>query len=234
MEIPKKLRATSAKMRLAAVPISARPHEFPELHTPKSETGVRSTESSNKTERAQESNYVPIDKKLASLKTQAVEAVRAYVLATVDHLMALSDDAVAPASVKLKIGHIRRQGLSVSEQLGDFIGSAGHVNSILTNSPNRTPIVFQQDLPAPKAQDDSQCIRANLHKLTAREKNVLELLVRGLPNKQIAFELGISTTTAKAHMGSIMRKLNVSNRARVIALLANIDLATDALLSSET
>ena len=128
--------------------------------------------------------------------------------------MALSDDVVPPASVKLKIGHIRRQGLSVSERLDDFIGSAGHVNSMLTNSLNRAPIALQQHMPAPKMQDDSQGISVNLHKLTAREKNVLELLVRGLPNKQIAFELGISTTTAKAHMGSIMRKLNVSNRAR--------------------
>lgn len=48
--------------------------------------------------------------------------------------------------------------------------------------------------------------------LTSRELEVLALLVRGLPNRLIADELGIKPATVKAHMGRLMRKAGVSNR----------------------
>ena len=53
---------------------------------------------------------------------------------------------------------------------------------------------------------------------------MLELLAEGLPNKVIAHELGISETTVKAHVGEILRKLKVYNRARAIVMLAQFDM----------
>jgi DNA-binding NarL/FixJ family response regulator len=73
----------------------------------------------------------------------------------------------------------------------------------------------------PEAGDS---ILARLNKLTARQKRVLELLAEGLPNKVIAHELGISETTVKAHVGEILRKLKVYNRARAIVMLAQFDM----------
>jgi DNA-binding NarL/FixJ family response regulator len=67
-------------------------------------------------------------------------------------------------------------------------------------------------------------VLARLNKLTARQKRVLELLAEGLPNKVIAHQLGISETTVKAHVGEILRKLKVYNRARAIVMLAQFDL----------
>jgi DNA-binding NarL/FixJ family response regulator len=52
--------------------------------------------------------------------------------------------------------------------------------------------------------------------LTERESQVLELLTRGLANKQIALELGISEHTVKFHVSSIYTKLNVTNRAEAV------------------
>jgi len=52
--------------------------------------------------------------------------------------------------------------------------------------------------------------------LTEREIQVLELLARGLANKQIAAELGISEHTAKFHISSIYAKLNASNRTQAV------------------
>lgn len=52
--------------------------------------------------------------------------------------------------------------------------------------------------------------------LTARELEVLRLLASGLSNSRIGQELFISDTTAKFHVGNILRKLGVSRRAEAV------------------
>lgn len=52
--------------------------------------------------------------------------------------------------------------------------------------------------------------------LTERESEVLGLLAKGLANKQIAFELGISEHTVKFHVSSIYTKLNVTSRTEAV------------------
>jgi NarL family two-component system response regulator LiaR len=56
------------------------------------------------------------------------------------------------------------------------------------------------------------------HDLTAREHEVLTLMVDGLTNPEIAERLTISRSTARAHVSNILSKLGVSNRAEAIAL----------------
>ena len=51
--------------------------------------------------------------------------------------------------------------------------------------------------------------------LTARERDVLRSLRSGHQNKIIAYQLGISESTVKVHLRSIMKKLNASNRTQV-------------------
>jgi DNA-binding CsgD family transcriptional regulator len=53
---------------------------------------------------------------------------------------------------------------------------------------------------------------AQLPALTAREREVLELVVGGAANKRIAEHLGTTEHTVKFHLGSVFRKLGVSNR----------------------
>ena len=54
------------------------------------------------------------------------------------------------------------------------------------------------------------------HILTTREAELMALLARGLVNKQIAYELGVSETTIKFHMRNIYRKLGARNRVQAL------------------
>jgi len=54
--------------------------------------------------------------------------------------------------------------------------------------------------------------------LTAREREVLALMVQGLSNPDIAERLVVTRSTAKAHVSSILSKLGVTNRAEAISL----------------
>lgn len=79
--------------------------------------------------------------------------------------------------------------------------------------PQRSPIAAQELL-------------KRLHDLTPQQLRVLEMLKRGLQNKQIAFELKISETTVKVHVSDILRKLNVLSRTKAIVEMSKIDFAT--------
>jgi len=52
--------------------------------------------------------------------------------------------------------------------------------------------------------------------LTAREREVLQLVAEGHPNKQIANLLGIAVRTVEAHRASMMRKLNLTDQASLV------------------
>ncbi|MBY4675184.1 LuxR family transcriptional regulator [Marinobacterium arenosum] len=55
-----------------------------------------------------------------------------------------------------------------------------------------------------------------LRRLSEQEKNVLNLVKDGLRNKQIAQRMCLTEHTVKSHMSSILRKLNVENRTRLV------------------
>ena len=52
--------------------------------------------------------------------------------------------------------------------------------------------------------------------LSAREREVLELIVHGKSNKEIAAELGITESTVKCHVGVILMRLNVNDRTQAV------------------
>jgi NarL family two-component system response regulator LiaR len=64
------------------------------------------------------------------------------------------------------------------------------------------------------------------HDLTPREREVLALMVEGLNNPEIAERLGVSRSTARSHVSSILFKLGVSNRAEAVALAVRRKLVT--------
>ena len=59
--------------------------------------------------------------------------------------------------------------------------------------------------------------------LTPQQVKVLRMLGEGLLNKQIAFQLGVSEATIKAHVSAILQKLNVDSRTQAVILINKID-----------
>lgn len=59
--------------------------------------------------------------------------------------------------------------------------------------------------------------------LTARERDVLALVVAGRLNKQIAAELGTSEITVKVHRGRLMRKMGVGSVAELVQMVGKLD-----------
>jgi len=61
--------------------------------------------------------------------------------------------------------------------------------------------------------------------LSSREREVMALVVSGLLNKQVGFELGISEITVKAHRGKVMRKMKAGSLADLVNMAASLRLA---------
>jgi FixJ family two-component response regulator len=73
-----------------------------------------------------------------------------------------------------------------------------------------------------------RALKARYSCLTARERDVMALVVIGLPNKQVGGELGISEITVKAHRGSLMRKMKAESLAELVNIAARLRLPRPA------
>ena len=82
---------------------------------------------------------------------------------------------------------------------------------------------FANDVAARKARHQKQELLARYEKLTPREREVLAFVVRGLLNKQIAFELGTVERTIKAHRAQIMAKMQVQSVAELVRITEQLN-----------
>ncbi len=67
-----------------------------------------------------------------------------------------------------------------------------------------------------------------LQSLTPQQSRVLTMLAEGLLNKQIAYELGVSEATIKAHVSAILQKLGVDSRTQAVIRLSRIGVEQQA------
>ncbi|HHN72810.1 MAG TPA: response regulator transcription factor [Thermopetrobacter sp.] len=66
-------------------------------------------------------------------------------------------------------------------------------------------------------------VARRLSTLTPQQMRVLMMLREGLLNKQIAYELGVSEATIKAHVSAILQKLNVESRTQAVIAATRVD-----------
>ncbi len=74
----------------------------------------------------------------------------------------------------------------------------------------------------------TRAVQNSYRSLSSRERDVMALVVSGLLNKQVGFELGISEITVKAHRGHVMRKMKASSFASLVRMAMRLGLSSQA------
>lgn len=95
---------------------------------------------------------------------------------------------------------------------------AAAIAAILAGGEWLPPGVELAGEPDPQAE-----LMQRLKSLTPQQVRVLMMLSEGLLNKQIAFELGVSEATVKAHVSAILQKLEVENRTQAVLAAGRIE-----------
>ena len=85
---------------------------------------------------------------------------------------------------------------------------------------NSVEKAFEQERANRREATEQEAFATRYATLTPREREVLALLVRGLLNKQAAFELGITEYTVQIHRAHIMRKMEADSFATLVKLSA--------------
>lgn len=141
---------------------------------------------------------------------------------SISNLQKILDDLGIPQSeMANELGMSRQQlnniingrGKFTYEQLADLFNKYNvNLNFLITGKGN----MFNSNSVSTHHTDYTDDI-INTVKLTQREKEVLELLIKGFSNNQIASQICITPHTVKAHITNIMKKTKINSRIKLAA-----------------
>jgi DNA-binding NarL/FixJ family response regulator len=111
------------------------------------------------------------------------------------------------------------------------LGASGFISKSATTEAIRSSVqtVIDGGVAMPEGIDlgsehdpEVEDLIGRIRTLTPQQARVLGMLAEGLLNKQIAYELGVSEATIKAHVSAVLQKLNVDSRTQAVIRLSKI------------
>jgi DNA-binding NarL/FixJ family response regulator len=96
------------------------------------------------------------------------------------------------------------------------------LHTVLRGDRYRPPPAMIWDY-APRLAEAERHAAELISRLTPQQFRICALIARGLLNKQIAWELGITEATVKVHMSTILKKLGLKNRTQVALIMQTLD-----------
>ena len=93
---------------------------------------------------------------------------------------------------------------------------------------DRVQLALAKDKENRVALSQHSKIRAHFESLTPREREVLDLMTRGKPNKVMAADLGISQRTVEIHRARVMEKMEASSLAQAVRMMMDLNHAVVA------
>lgn len=135
--------------------------------------------------------------------------------------------AQARALLRQDVGAAERE-IAVAERLLSAAQAAWAAPLPAFSSDEEHPLTLMlSDPDAPYVPDSGDYIGSLIEPLTPRELEVLQLLARGLRNKEIALHPGVSERTATFHVGNVLGKLGADSRTEAIHLARRHGLLRD-------
>jgi len=100
----------------------------------------------------------------------------------------------------------------MNEETGTDLRSIG-ANAVAVHE-----VAAERRIGARRLIEDAIASRGDLPWLSLRERDVLNLVARGLSDKEIATQMGVSTATVNTHLRHVYAKLRANNRAHAVAI----------------
>lgn len=144
----------------------------------------------------------------------------------------LGDGLCPREAACLHLGDWNHCNACFSAQLSRFLDQAGKfMNAVVVNT---TPRPLHPTKARPQRPTAFDAFSERAATFTEAQQRVFELLITGLPNKLIAYEIGVSEATVKAHVSAVLRKLQVRSRAQAIALSSAFERTHHGAMSAAT
>jgi len=106
------------------------------------------------------------------------------------------------------------------------IDGPGLVQGIMDVAAGRTvlaPAITSQVMQLMRTSQHQESLRKRFDSLSAQEQRVLAHVARGLTNKEVAAELGLSEKTVKNYLSNLFEKLQIARRSQAVALYAEMN-----------
>ncbi|HVN21405.1 MAG TPA: LuxR C-terminal-related transcriptional regulator [Dongiaceae bacterium] len=154
---------------------------------------------------------------------------------------------LVPSCLILALSHLDPNGLKMQKQIARerpeipiiIVSSHGDIPTIVQAmkagavdflmKPSRNDVLMlairqslERSATALEHETELREVRNRYASLTPRERQVMQLVVSGLLNKQVGGELGISEITVKAHRGQVMHKMRASSLADLVRIASKI------------